>query len=120
MGYLMISVLGQFSIFPTFNLGLLYKVSGKVSVGAASRSRVNVPLDGEITLKDIASPLQPLFGESRFKTDADTTLHFPAHITVGVAYRSTKRWTLGFDVEWMDWSNFAKSRLDIERESAGS
>jgi long-chain fatty acid transport protein len=99
-----------------FNLGLLYKVSEKVSVGATYRSRVNVPLDGEITLKDIASPLQPLFGGSRFKTDAETTIHFPANITAGVAYHPTKRWTLGFDVEWMDWSRFAKSRLDIERE----
>ncbi|MBM4338571.1 MAG: hypothetical protein FJ110_03405 [Deltaproteobacteria bacterium] len=99
-----------------FNLGVLYAVSEKVSLGAAFRSRVNVKQEGEIILKDITPALQPLFGGSRFKTDAETTIKFPANITAGIAYRPTKRWTLGFDVEWIDWSRFSKSRLDIERE----
>ncbi len=99
-----------------FNLGVLYAVSDKISLGAAYRSRVNVKQEGEIILKDIALPLQPLCGGSRFKTDAETTIHFPANVTAGVAYRPTKKWTLGFDVEYLDWSRFAKSRLDIERE----
>ncbi len=99
-----------------FNLGALYAVSEKISLGAAYRSRVNVRQEGTVTLKDIAPALQPLFGGSRFKTDAETTIHFPADVSAGVAFRPTKRWTLGLDVEWTDWSRFSRSRLDIERE----
>ena len=99
-----------------FNLGLLYFVSEKVSLGAAYRSPVNARQEGTITLKDIAPILQPLFGGSRFKTNAEMTIHFPANITAGVAFRPTKRWTLDFDVEWINWSRFSKSHLDIERE----
>ena len=99
-----------------FNLGALYAVSEKVSLGAAYRSRVNVRQKGRVTLKDIAPPLQPLFGGSEFSTDAETTLHFPHIVSTGVAFRPTKRWTIGFDVEWTDWSRFSKSRVDIERE----
>jgi long-chain fatty acid transport protein len=103
-----------------FNVGLLYKASEKVSIGLAYRSRVNVDMKGEVLLKDIAVPLQPIFGGYQFKTDAETTYHFPNMVNVGIGFRPTKRWTLGFEIEWVDWQCFSKSHLDIKKEVPGA
>ena len=99
-----------------FNLGVLYSISEQVSLGVSYRSRVTAPQHGTVKLGDIAPPLQPVFGASDFRSDAKTTLRFPDDVSFGAAYRPTETWTLGFEVEWQDWSRFAKQTLNIERE----
>ena len=99
-----------------FNLGVLYAISDRWSMGAAYRSRIVARERGTVTLGDIAPPLQPLFGGDHFKTDARTTLRFPDDVNAGVAFRPTEKWTLGFEVEWQDWSRFSKSDLDLKTE----
>jgi len=99
-----------------FNMGLLYKASEQLILGLAYRSRVNVDMKGAVLLKEIALPLQSVFGGYQFKTDAETTYHFPNMVNVGISFRPTKRWTLGFEVEWVDWQVFSRSHLDLARE----
>ncbi len=99
-----------------FNLGVLYAISDRWSLGAAYRSRIVARERGTVTLTDIAPSLQPLFGGDRFKTDARTTFRFPDDVDPGVAFRPTEKWTLGFEVEWQDWSRFSRSNLDLKNE----
>jgi long-chain fatty acid transport protein len=99
-----------------YNFGLLYAVSDKVSLGAAYRSRTSVRQKGTVTIENIAAPLQTLFGGDRYRTGAGTTLRFPAAVSGGASFRPTRKWTVGLDVEWIDWSRFSRSRLDIEKE----
>ena len=100
----------------SFNVGLLYALTEKVNLGLTYRSRVDVKQCGTIKLEGIAPPLRPLFGGAAYETDAETTLHFPDNISLGIAFRPTEKWIIGMDVEWYDWRRFSKSRLDIERE----
>jgi long-chain fatty acid transport protein len=99
-----------------FNLGLLVTPSDWLSLGFAYRSRTNVDESGTVKLRNIAPALQPLFGGSRFKTDVETTLHFPEDATAGVAFRPTERLTLAADVEWVNWSRFSSYDLDFKQE----
>ena len=99
-----------------FNVGFLYAVTEKVNLGLTYRSRVDVKQCGTIKLEGIAPPLRPLFGGAAYETDAETTLHFPDNISLGIAFRPSDRWTIGMDAEWYDWTCFSKNRLDIERE----
>jgi long-chain fatty acid transport protein len=99
-----------------FNLGVLYSFSEKTSFGATYRSRVKARQKGSVTLENIAPALQPLFGGSGFETHAETTAHFPAVVSAGVAFHPAKKWTFGFDVEWADWSRFSMISFDLERE----
>lgn len=99
-----------------FNIGLLYALTEKLNLGLAYRSRVDVKQCGTIKIEGIAPPLRPLFGGVVYKTDAETTIHFPDNISFGLAFRPTHKWTIGLDVEWYDWRRFSKSRLDILHE----
>jgi long-chain fatty acid transport protein len=99
-----------------FNLGILVTPCDWLSLGFAYRSRTNVDQSGTVKLRNIAPALQPLFGGSRFKTDVETTLHFPEDATAGVAFRPTERLTLAADVEWANWSRFSKYDLDFKSE----
>jgi long-chain fatty acid transport protein len=99
-----------------FNLGLLVTPCEALSLGFAYRSRTNVDQSGTVKVRNIAPALQPLFGGSRFKTDVETTLHFPEDATAGVAFRPTERLTLTADVEWVNWSRFSRYDLDFEHE----
>lgn len=99
-----------------FNIGFLYAFTDKLNLGLTYRSRVDVKQCGTVKLEGIAPPLRSLFGGAAYETDAETTIHFPDNISLGLAYRPTEKWTIGLDVEWYDWRRFSKSRLDIERE----
>jgi long-chain fatty acid transport protein len=99
-----------------FNLGVLYFLSDNFSLGAAYRSRVKVEQKGKVTVQNIAPALQPLFGGGMYKTDAATTLRFPDLISAGLAFRPTKRWTIGIDVERLDWSQFSRIHIDLANE----
>ena len=69
-----------------------------------------------MSLKNIAPPLQPLFGGSSFKTDVSSSLDFPQIVSTGIAYRPSNPWTIGLDFEWLDWSSFNQANLDLSTQ----
>lgn len=99
-----------------YNIGILFTPDKRVSLGLAYRSRIKVDFKGDAELKNIAPPLQPLFGGSDFRTDMRTESTFPQIVSFGIAYRPTEKWTIGCDVEWVQWSSFHRSDLDLQDE----
>jgi long-chain fatty acid transport protein len=99
-----------------YNAGILFTPHKNWSLGLAYRSRIKVNHEGEIEFKNIAPPLQPIFGGSSFKTDSETPATFPEIVSFGIAYRPAKDWTLSFDLEWFGWSSFKEAELKIEDE----
>lgn len=99
-----------------FNVGVLYAFSDQFSLGASYRSRVNVEQKGKMRVRHIAPALQPLFGGDAFTTDAETTLRFPDVISIGLSFRPTRKWTIGVEVERIDWSRFSQTRIDLKHE----
>jgi long-chain fatty acid transport protein len=99
-----------------YNIGILFTPDKRVSFGLAYRSRIKVDFSGDVNLENIAPPLRPLFGGSDFRTDMRTDSTFPQIVSFGIAYRPTEKWTIGCEVEWVQWSTFRRSDLDFEKE----
>lgn len=99
-----------------YNIGILFTPSENLSLGLAYRSRIKVDFSGDADIRNIAPPLQPLFGGSKFKTDVKAEATFPQILSFGIAYRPTEKWTVGFDIEWVEWSSFHRSDLDFGDE----
>lgn len=99
-----------------YNVGVLIFPQEKFSLGFAYRSGIEIDQTGTLCLKNVAPPLQPLFGGSRFETDVDTTLDFPEMVNFAVAYRPTVRLTFGLEIEWTGWSSFDKQVLNLKDE----
>jgi long-chain fatty acid transport protein len=99
-----------------YNLGILFTPTEQWSLGFAYRSKIKVTPKGDLKLEHIVPPLQPLFGGSSFKTDAETPMTLPDIVSLGIAYRPTKDWTLGLDLEWFGWSSFKNAKLDLDHE----
>jgi len=96
-----------------FNLGLLYDVSEKVSLGLAYRGGMKIDYDGTATLTQITT------GDTFFDTqvagmlgdgtaDLTTSIDFPGSITGGVAYKVSPELLVEGDVNFTMWSAFEK------------
>jgi long-chain fatty acid transport protein len=99
-----------------YNLGILFAPDERWSLGFAYRSKIRVTHEGKLELKHIAPQLQPLFDGDSFKTDAENPVTFPEIVSLGIAYRPTKNWIIGLDLEWFGWSSFKNAKLDLEHE----
>jgi long-chain fatty acid transport protein len=99
-----------------YNLGALIALNSKLRLGLAYRSRIKVDYKGDLDVEGVAPALQPLVGSSGFNTDISTTSTFPEIYSIGIAYFPDEKIVLAFDVEWVRWSSFKKSDLDLEDE----
>jgi long-chain fatty acid transport protein len=103
-----------------YNFGILLTPGDNINLGMAYRSRIRVTHKGELEVNQIAPAIQPLFGGSCFRTDAETPSDFPEIVSLGIAYRPIKQWTLGLDFEWFGWSSFKEAEMKIEKEVPGA
>ncbi len=98
------------------NGGILFMPAEEVSLAFAYRSRIKVNHGGSLKLKNIAPPLQSLFGAPEFRTDINTTMTFPEIFTFGAAYRPLTELTLSVEAEDVRWSSFKSSDLHLGHE----
>ena len=99
-----------------YNLGFILFPGGTLSFGVAYRSAVRIEESSTLHLENVAPALQTFFGGSQFETDADTVIHFPQVVNLGVAWRPIKSLTLSFDAEWTGWSSFDRVDLHLRKE----
>lgn len=99
-----------------FNVGAMYDISDRVTVGASFRSKMNMRVKkGEASLSyanEIAR--QVLQGELDVidKANFKAEMPMPAVLTFGVGYKPLDKLTLAFDAQLTFWS--AYKQLDIE------
>ncbi len=99
-----------------YNLGLFYQSGTIWSLGIAYRSPIDVDQKGDFELEGIAPPLQGLLGGARFNSPIRLSVDFPQVLSLGMAWRIGRRWTLAADAEWTGWSSFKRTTLDLLRE----
>jgi len=75
-----------------------------------------VRLKGDLHLRNLAPPLQPLFGGAAFNSGISSPLVFPDILSLGLAYKGLRNATLTFDAEQIRWSSFRSQKLNLERE----
>jgi len=90
-----------------YNLGLLWQVHPKVTVGIGFRSPTTVSLKGHTTAYNReafppGSPQVPAFPEQRWSAEANWP--FPLNAVFGISWRPTPAWNLEFNADYTGWN----------------
>lgn len=109
---------GKAKVRAGFNVGIMYDVCEKVTLGLSYRSRIKMKVkEGEAELNYASLKIEQLFiqmgelsaglkvppmNEGTFKAH----LPLPSNTTLGVSYRPTERWELALDLQYVGWSAY--------------
>lgn len=82
--------------------GFLYDVTGRVTVGAAYKSKQEFsPLEYNLGAGDIRSAPGSALPAGKYELDLD----YPQQASIGAAFRATPAVTISADVKWIEWSD---------------
>jgi long-chain fatty acid transport protein len=93
-----------------YNLGLLWKVHPKVSIGLVFKSTTTFDLKGQTEYENqVTLPLPPEMGGPvpafpKQTVDAQGVFPFPLSAVMGISYRPTPAWNLEFNADYTGWS----------------
>lgn len=110
---------GKAKVHAGFNVGVMFDVSEKVTVGASYRSKIKMKVkEGNAEMNYVSRKVEELFitleqaaagspkpirvppmNEGTFKAE----LPLPSNTTLGVSYRPTNRWELALDLQYVGW-----------------
>lgn len=108
---------GKAHVRAGINIGLLYDISRKVSVGLTYRSKIRMKVkEGDArldyanrsienlmaNLADLHLFTVPRYDEGTFHAQ----LPLPSNTTLGVSYRPADRWELALDVQFVGWNAY--------------
>jgi long-chain fatty acid transport protein len=83
-----------------FNAGVFVKASEKVSIGLSYRSKVTTKVDNGKATFMVPALLQANFPSPNTFT---SSLPLPSTTSLGIGYYPTKKWTVAFDFEYVNW-----------------
>jgi long-chain fatty acid transport protein len=93
-----------------YNLGLLYNVTEKISIGAAYRSEIDVDFDqADVKFNNVDDRLTLLFND----TAAEVEITLPAQFVAGVAFKFTEALIAEIGCRWEDWDSTSELRADL-------
>ncbi len=98
-----------------YNLGALYKVTDRVAIGAAYRSKIDIDLEGDLDFNG-ASPFLP---GTFVDGNADAEIELPAQFVVGVATKVTDKLIVEVGARWEDWESNDQLVLDLDNPLLG-
>jgi len=100
-----------------YNLGILFKATDRVSIGAAYRSKVKIDVEGDMSLNGVGDDptLQFLFQEG----NAESDIELPAQFTVGVATQITDALLIEVGARWEDWDVNDTQILELQNPILG-
>jgi long-subunit fatty acid transport protein len=86
----------------SFTIGMQYKVTPQLAIGATYRSETPETFEGTstISLNEVLTGT-PLIFNDRFKYE----MELPRHLQVGFAYDVNPQWRVMADVRWTNWSD---------------
>jgi len=86
-----------------YNAGIYYKPSEKLGIGISYRSKVDATVEGgDVTYSNLPQAVGSNFTANKF----DVTLPLPSTVSVGVGVMPNEKLTLGFDVNFVQWSQY--------------
>lgn len=93
-----------------FNLGALFKVTERISVGAAYRSEISVDVEGQLDYNGDDPRLALAFLDGK----ADSEIKLPAQFVAGVATRVTDKLLVEVGLRWEDWDSTDRMTLELQ------
>lgn len=122
---------GKARVSAGFNIGVLYDISDKISLGLSYRSRIKMKVkEGEAelnyanrTIEDLMGVLErkvpqlavPKYDQGTFRAQ----LPLPSNTTLGVSYRPTDKWELAFDLQYVGWNAYDSLNVYFNEEELG-
>ncbi|MDU0370787.1 OmpP1/FadL family transporter [Hymenobacter endophyticus] len=86
-----------------FNAGVFFKPSEKLSIGVSYRSKIDAQVKGgDVKFTNLSGTAAPNFQATEF----DATLPLPATTSVGIGVMPNEKLTIGFDVNFVEWSAY--------------
>lgn len=100
---------GKANVRVGYNIGVMYDVSEKVTLGLSYRSKIKMKVKEGNAKLDFANEqikeqltqagLVPPLEDGTFKAE----LPLPSNTTLGVSYRPNDKWLLGVDLQFVGW-----------------
>jgi len=96
-----------------YNIGMMFKVSKKVTLGMDYRSEIIMEArGGTADFEDVPTIAAGSFTDTYFSAD----LPLPAEFTTGISYKASDKWLFAFDYNYTKWSVYKS--LDVDFDSA--
>lgn len=102
-----------------YNVGVYFKPTDKLSVGLSYRSQIDAEVKGgDVTFTNLpnSAVVASRFGASKF----DVTLPLPATANLGIGFMPSEKLTLGFDVNYTQWSKYQQLAFTFDQPVNGS
>ncbi len=99
-----------------FNLGILFKATDRISIGATYRSEIDVEAEGDVRFSNVTALLAGEFPNGG--GSADITL--PAQATAGIAFQVSEPLVIEVGIRWEDWSSTDQLLIKLDTPVLGS
>ncbi|NJD91084.1 MAG: aromatic hydrocarbon degradation protein [Geobacter sp.] len=108
-----------------YNLGMKWKPTPKISVGAAYRSEIKLKIDGNadflansegMKLIGMTTSATSPYARARVVSGVSTDITLPSSAGFGVAWQPTNDLTLEADAEWTGWSSMKKLEFEFDSQ----
>jgi long-chain fatty acid transport protein len=100
----------------SLDLGLTWRINDQHRLAATYKSSMDMDYSGDFSISNVPPPVAAALGVtpvSRF----ETSIEYPSILTLGYGIQINDRFNLGFDVEWVEWSNIQSLNLDVGNNS---
>lgn len=103
---------GKASVRVGYNIGVMYDVSEKVTLGLSYRSKIKMKVkEGSAELTYASEQIKAILESSGEIPPLDkgtfrAELPLPSNTTFGVSYRPNDKWLLGLDLQYVGWKAY--------------
>lgn len=102
------------------NLGALYRLNERTSLGLAYTSKVDIEFEDSPELDDISNPL---LGAALNAVNVDQLaidMTVPQTVLASIAYQLDPQWKLLGSLGWQDWSEFGNIGVEVDADAIGA
>lgn len=111
-----VNLTGDSELAVGFNVGAMYEINKKITIGASFRSKMNMKVNaGNAEVEYADEVAQAILGEQLDHlnyTNFKASMPCPYILTAGISYKPIERLTLAFDAQLNGWSTY--EYLDFE------
>ncbi len=110
-----INLKGNAAVALGYNVGILWDINDKISLGASYRSKMNMTVEsGDATLTYANAVAEQALASLKALDGSNFSASMPAVsvLSLGISYKPIEKLTLAFDAQMSGWS--AYDRLEIE------
>lgn len=106
-------------------VAMLYEFNDQHQIGLQYRSPIEENYRGKtyltgLTNDDPFAPYNAIFGGSSYETEISSESELPQSAVAGYSFTPNDKWTVNFDLEWMDWSSIEQELIEFQDEQRAS